>query len=129
MLAKSLGGKYFPKNFQLNSKRYTIVIPFRRTTMQVKQTTVPVAVKLPIETRDRLQVVATKKDRSAHWIMREAIKQYLEREELQLSLLADAQKAWKNYQTTGLHVTMTEADQWLSELENGNNVEPPECHV
>jgi len=97
--------------------------------MQVKQTTVPVAVKLPIETRDRLQVVATKKDRSAHWIMREAIKQYLEREELQLSLLADAQKAWKNYQTTGLHVTMTEADQWLSELENGNNVEPPECHV
>ena len=97
--------------------------------MQVKQTTIPVAVKLPIETRDRLQAVAAQKDRSTHWLMREAIKQYLEREELRLSLLADAEKAWLNYQATGLHVTMVEADQWLSELENGNNVEPPECHV
>lgn len=51
--------------------------------------------------------------------MREAIKEYLEREEARLSLLADAEKAWSNYQATGAHVTIAEPDQWLSELENG----------
>ena len=30
---------------------------------------------------------------------------------------------------TGLHVTAQEADAWLAELEAGNDVEPPKCHV
>lgn len=34
--------------------------------MQAKQTTIPVAVKLPIETKERLQAVAIQKDRTTH---------------------------------------------------------------
>ena len=38
-------------------------------------------------------------------------------------------KAWEEYRTTGLHVTADEADAWLSQLEQGNDIEPPACHV
>ncbi|NBS17511.1 MAG: transcriptional regulator, partial [Gammaproteobacteria bacterium] len=38
-------------------------------------------------------------------------------------------KAWNEYQATGLHLTMEEADAWLSKLESGIDEEPPGCHV
>ena len=37
--------------------------------------------------------------------------------------------AWNEYQATGLHVCLEEADAWLAQLEEGKDVEPPECHV
>jgi len=41
----------------------------------------------------------------------------------------DTLKAWEECRTTGLHVTADEADTWLAQLEHGNDIEPPECHV
>ncbi len=61
--------------------------------------------------------------------MREAIAQYLEREEKQESLRVATLKAWEDYRATGLHVTAEEADAWLEQLENGDDTEPPKCHV
>ena len=60
--------------------------------------------------------------------MREAIAQYVEREEKREAYLRDAQNAWEELQRTGLHLTMEEADEWLTQLAAGNDVEPPECH-
>lgn len=37
--------------------------------------------------------------------------------------------SWEEYRTTGLHVTAAEADAWLAELEQGNDLDPPACHV
>jgi hypothetical protein len=34
-------------------------------------------------------------------------------------------KAWEEYRTTGLHATADEADAWLAQLEQGNDIEPP----
>lgn len=45
------------------------------------------------------------------------------------AFLQDTFKAWEEYRTTGLHVTADEADVWLAQLEQGNDIEPPECHV
>jgi predicted transcriptional regulator len=61
--------------------------------------------------------------------MREAIEQYVTREEQRESFRQEAQDAWNDYQTTGLHVTGVEVDAWLTELEAGNDVEPPACHA
>ena len=61
--------------------------------------------------------------------MREAILQYVEREERREAFHQDAIKAWNEYQATGLHVTMEEADAWLGKLETGQDLEPPECHT
>lgn len=43
-------------------------------------------------------------------------------------LFRDAQQTWMDYVKTGLHLTMEEADEWLAQLEDGRDVEPPECH-
>ena len=41
----------------------------------------------------------------------------------------DTLNAWEAYRTTGLHLTAEEADAWLGRLEQGNDIEPPNCHV
>lgn len=88
----------------------------------------PVAVKLDPLMRERMKRLADVKHRTPHWLMREAIEQYVEREEKRESFRQDAVKAWEAYQASGRHVTHAEADAWLAQLEAGNDVEPPECH-
>jgi len=86
------------------------------------------SVKLDNDTKSRLQRLATARQRKPHWLMREAIAQYVEREEKRQTFYDDGRKAWDEYQATGLHVTGAEADAWLTELEAGNDVEPTACH-
>ena len=61
--------------------------------------------------------------------MRQAITEYVEREEKREAFRQDTLKAWEEYRTTGRHVTAAEADAWLAQLEQGKDSEPPECHV
>ena len=89
----------------------------------------PVAIKIDAETKERVKRLADARHRSPDWLMREAISQYVEREEKRDAFRQDAIKAWNDYQATGLHATFEEADAWLTKLEAGQDVEPPECHV
>ena len=86
------------------------------------------SLKLDIETKERVQRLASARRRSPHWFMREAIEQYVEREEKRERFRQDALAAWNVYQTTGLHVTAEEADAWLAKLEAGKDAAPPKCH-
>jgi predicted transcriptional regulator len=86
------------------------------------------SLKLDTETKERVQRLASSRRRTAHWIMREAVEQYVEREEKREQLRQDALAAWNHYQTTGLHVTAAEADAWLAKLEAGKRAAPPKCH-
>lgn len=61
--------------------------------------------------------------------MREAITQYVDREERRETFRRDTLEAWETCRTTGLHVTAEEADAWLAPLEQGKDIEPPACHV
>ena len=87
------------------------------------------SVKLDLSTRARVENLAEARQRTAHWIMREAITQYVDREEKREAFRQDTIKAWEEYRSTGLHVRANEADAWLAQLEQGNDIEPPECHV
>jgi predicted transcriptional regulator len=89
----------------------------------------PVAIKIDQDTRERVKRLAEARHRTSHWLMREAISQYVEREEKREIFRQDGIKAWNEYQANGLHVTSDEADAWLGQLEYGHDVEPPECHV
>ncbi len=89
----------------------------------------PVAIKIDEDTKARIKRLADARQRTPHWLMREAITQYVEREEKRETFRQDTLKAWEAYRTTGLHVTAEEADAWLAQLEQGKDVEPPECHV
>lgn len=88
----------------------------------------PVAVKIDADTKERVNRLAIARKRSPHWLMREAISQYVEREEKREAFRQAGVEAWHAYQATGLHVTAKEADAWLAELQAGKDVEPPECH-
>lgn len=86
------------------------------------------SLKLDDEIKERVQRLASARQRSAHWLMREAISQYVEREEKREKLRQDALSAWEDYKATGLHVTAEEADQWLARLEAGEDAEMPKWH-
>jgi predicted transcriptional regulator len=87
------------------------------------------SIKLDDGLKGRVQHLAEARRRSSHWIMREAIAQYVEREEKREAFRQDAIRAWDEYQQTGLHLTLEEADAWLAKLEAGEDAEPPKCHV
>ena len=87
------------------------------------------SLKLDANTKKRVQRLASARQRSPHWLIREAIEQYVEREERREQLRQQALAAWAHYQTTGLHVTAEEADAWLSKLEAGKAAKPPKCHI
>lgn len=91
--------------------------------------TKPLPVKLELDIRDRLKTLANTRQRSTHWMMREAIAQYIEREEKQDSFRQDGLRAWEAYPATGLHVSQDEADSWLAHFEAGQDIAPPACHV
>jgi predicted transcriptional regulator len=84
--------------------------------------------KLDPVTQARPRRLADARYRSADGLMREAIDQYLEREEGREPFLQDAFAAWAEFQETGLHVTAAEADAWLARLAAGEDVEPPQPH-
>ena len=86
------------------------------------------SIKLDDELKSRIQQLAENRRRSAHWIMREAIAQYVEREEQLENYRQEAMLAWQKYQQNGKHLTLEEADAWMAKLEAGMDAEPPECH-
>jgi predicted transcriptional regulator len=86
------------------------------------------SLKLDAEIKSRLRELAQARRRSSHWLIREAIEQYVEREERRERVRQDALTAWAEYQATGLHVTAEEADAWLAQLEAGEDGEPPATH-
>ena len=96
--------------------------------MKMKPQTVPVAVKLPLDVRNRLKAVAENQDRSIHWLMREAVNQFLEREEQKAALRAAADESWSHYQETGLHVTLDEANLWMDSVIEGDAAKDLKCH-
>lgn len=89
----------------------------------------PTTLKIDADTKARMQRLAEVRHRSSHWLMLEAIRQFIDKEERREAFRQDGIKAWNEYQATGFHVTMEEADAWLSKLESGIDEEPPECHV
>ncbi len=87
-----------------------------------------VSVKLDSDIRDRVDNLAQARHRSAHWVMREAISQYVDREEKHEAFRQDTIKAWEEYQETGLHASAAEVNTWLASWGTENELAEPLCH-
>ena len=87
------------------------------------------SVKLTEDMHERIKSLAESKQRSAHWIMREAINEYVSREEARRSFIADAEASMRNYRETGLHVTFEEVDRWMATWGTDEEQDPPQCHT
>ena len=88
----------------------------------------PVAIKIDEDTRNRVKRLAEARQRSSHWMMLEAIRQYVEREEKREAFRQDGIRAWNEYQATGLHVTGDEVIAWLDTWGEENEPVAPVCH-
>lgn len=86
------------------------------------------SIKIDDELKSRIQNLASQRQRSSHWIMREAITQYVEREEARESFKQEALASWAAYQEAGRHLTGQEARSWLSSWGTDVETELPKCH-
>jgi predicted transcriptional regulator len=86
------------------------------------------SIKIDDNLKNRVQHLAGLRQRSPHWLMREAIQQYVEREEAHESFKQEAVASWAAYQETGLHLTGQEARDWLANWGTDAEKPIPECH-
>ncbi|AJE21656.1 ribbon-helix-helix protein, CopG family [Azotobacter chroococcum] len=86
------------------------------------------SIKIDDELKARIQHLASQRQRSAHWIMREAIAQYVEREEARESFKQEALASWAAYRETGRHLTGQETREWLNTWGKEEETAVPECH-
>jgi predicted transcriptional regulator len=88
----------------------------------------PTSVKLDDQLKNRIQHLAEVRHRSTHWIMREAIREYVDREEAREKFKQEALLSWKNFQETGLHLTHEQVSDWLATWGTDKEKEIPKCH-
>ena len=87
------------------------------------------SVKLDDQLKARIQQLAHVRDRSPHYLMREAIERYVDQEEARERFQQEAKESWQHYQETGLHVTGEELFAWLRTWGDENPTAPPACHT
>jgi predicted transcriptional regulator len=86
------------------------------------------SLKIDDTLKERIQRLANLRQRTAHWIMREAIAQYIEREEARERFKQEALASWTAYQETGRHLTGEEIRAWLNTWGTETETEIPVCH-
>jgi predicted transcriptional regulator len=90
--------------------------------------TANVTVKLEDSERERLKSLAVAKKRTPHYIMREAIQQYLDQEEAEQRFIQVAQESLAEFKKTGEHITLNEFSAWVQEVKQNSHTPMPVCH-
>jgi predicted transcriptional regulator len=86
------------------------------------------SLKIDNTLKSRVDHLANQRRRSPHWIMLEAIQQYVEREEASESFRQEALASWTAYKETGRHLTGAEVRTWLNTWGADDERAVPECH-
>lgn len=76
----------------------------------------------------RIRELAKRQQRSADLVVVEAIEQYVARAEARLSFDEEEEASWRDYQETGLHLTLDEVSAWLKTWGTDAEGDPPPCH-
>jgi predicted transcriptional regulator len=83
------------------------------------------AIKLDDETNNRLRTLAQQRNRSAHWLMRDALQRYLAKEERYEREKAEDLAEYEDYLLTGKAIDNETVVSWLSELTSGKKTAWP----
>jgi len=73
-------------------------------------------IKLDPQTLERLKSLAGAKDRSVHWLMKEAIGRYLIDEERFEREKSEDEARYQQFLDTGSHVSAEEMEAWFEQL-------------
>jgi predicted transcriptional regulator len=88
---------------------------------------IPVAVEIDADVQERMRRLADSRHSTPHRLMREAISQYVEREEHREKFLREGGEAWREFHETGLHVTGAEVVSWLETWGTETEQAAPAC--
>ena len=88
-----------------------------------------VTIKLDDADRRRIASLATAKKRTPHYLMKEAILDYVKKEEARQNFIAAAESSFDHYKETGLHITLEEFSTWVDEVQQNPGTPVPACHT
>ena len=89
--------------------------------------TATVSIKLDAIERERIAALASIKKRTPHYLMKEAILDYVRREEARQNFIAAAEASFAHYKETGLHVTLDEFSTWVDAVQTSPDTPMPTC--
>ena len=79
--------------------------------------------------KNRVDHLVSQRRRSPHWLMLEAIQQYVDREEARESFKQEALASWGAYKEAGRHLTGEEVGAWLDTWGADDQRAAPECYA
>lgn len=88
-----------------------------------------VTVKLDPSDRDRIASLAIMKKRTPHYLMKEAILEYVQREEARQNFIQAADRSFEHYKETGLHITLDEFSAWVDDVQKNPDTPITACHT
>jgi predicted transcriptional regulator len=88
-----------------------------------------VTVKLSAIERDGIKTIATLRNRTPHYIMKEAIQTYLKQAESEQFFMQSALHSREHLKKTGLHVTQNEMSAWVNAIQKNPKTPMPICHT
>lgn len=88
-----------------------------------------VTVKLDASDRDRIASLAAMKKRTPHYLMKEAILEYVQREEARQNFIKAAETSFEHYKETGLHITLDEFSAWVDDVQKNPDAPIAACHT
>jgi predicted transcriptional regulator len=91
--------------------------------------TATTTLKLDADLKDRVKRIADAQRRTPHWLMREAIADYVSRAEARAAFKQEALESLKHFEATGLHLSAREVSVWLETWGSETETEAPACHV
>jgi predicted transcriptional regulator len=91
-------------------------------------TTVPISIRLDVNAREKLKIIALRQKRSAHALATEAINQLIEQKEREYAWQQSCDNAIKHFDETGLHATQDEVMAWMDTWGTDKELPPPVCH-
>jgi len=83
------------------------------------------AIKLDDETNSRLKALAHQRNRSAHWLMRDALQRYLAEEERYEREKSEDLAEYEEYLLTGKAIDNEMVTSWLGDLADGKKTPWP----
>lgn len=78
--------------------------------------TTTMGIKLDEKTRERLKKLGQTRDRSPHWLMKQAIAQYLDIEERNEFERLEDEERYQRYLDSDEHISDVEMVDWLDQL-------------
>lgn len=99
------------------------------TTTQLTKPNTAVSVKLDPSDKARLNSLAVARKRTSHYLMKEAIQEYIKREEVRQNFIRAGEESAKDIKETGLHITFDEFSNWVDAIQTNSKTPMPICHI